>query len=134
MARPKRNKIKLDEESVNNLLQEIYNDTHNIRAQIKRLYTKWETKVKEGGEIQAIGDQIVKLIGAEAKNQDQKLMLLKYLKEIVYEKNKKLNEDEKSENNEEISKERRSALINMVEEEMNKKQKNKNSNKKEDNE
>lgn len=124
MPRPKKRKIKLDEESVNNLLQEIYDDTHNIRAQIKRLFTKWETKVKEGGEIQAIGDQIVKLIGAEAKNQDQKLMLLKYLKEIVYEKNKKHDSDDNSEDSKELSKERRSALINMVEEEMNKKKTN----------
>lgn len=124
MPRPKKKKIKLDEESVNNLLQEIYDDTHNIRAQIKRLFTKWETKVKEGGEIQAIGDQIVKLIGAEAKNQDQKLMLLKYLKEIVYEKNKKHDSDDNSEDSKELSKERRSALINMVEEEMNKKKTN----------
>jgi hypothetical protein len=82
--RPVRKKLKFDEDSVNKLLQEIYDESYNIKAKITRLYTKWELKVKEGGEIQAIGDAIIKLIAAEAKNQDQKIMLLKYLKEVVF--------------------------------------------------
>ena len=114
MARPPRKKLKFDEESVNKLLQEIYDDSHNIRARIARLFTKWEQKVKEGGEIQAIGDQIVKLIGAEAKNQDQKIMLLKYLKEVVF-KDKTTNsgggnDDEQKE----LTPERKNELIAMV--------------------
>jgi len=88
MARPKRKKLEFTEESVNMLLQEIYDESHNIKAKITRLFTKWETKVKEEGNIAAIGDQIVKLIAAEAKNQDQKIMLLRYLKEVVFEKGK----------------------------------------------
>jgi len=88
VARPKRKKLEFTEESVNMLLQEIYDESHNIKAKITRLFTKWETKVKEEGNIAAIGDQIVKLIAAEAKNQDQKIMLLRYLKEVVFEKGK----------------------------------------------
>ncbi len=84
MARPKRKKIHFTKESVNNLFQEIYDDNHNIKAQITRLFTKWETRIKEDGNIAAIGDQVVKLIIAQAKNQDQKIMILKYLKEIVF--------------------------------------------------
>ncbi len=113
MPRPKKRKIKFDEESVNGLLQEIYDDTHNIRAQIKRLYTKWETKVKEGGEIQALGDQIVKLIAAEAKNQDQKIMLLKYLKEVVFAKSTGTQADIEEEKK--ITTEKRNVLIGLVE-------------------
>lgn len=115
MARPQRKKLKFDEDSVNKLLQEIYDDTHNIRAKITRLFTKWEQKVKEGGEISAIGDQIVKLIAAEAKNQDQKIMLLKYLKEVVFKD--KTNTDS-TENNEskELSSERKNELMAMVRE------------------
>jgi len=86
MARPKRKKLDFTEESVNKLLQEIYDESHNQKAKIVRLFNKWETKVKESGEVQAIGDQIVKLIAAEAKNQDQKILLLRYLKEVVFEK------------------------------------------------
>lgn len=87
MPRPQRRKLTFNEESVNKLLQEIYDETHNIKAKLNRLFTKWEQKVKEGGEIAAIGDQIVKLIAAEAKNQEQKIMLLRYLKEVVFDKN-----------------------------------------------
>ena len=112
MARPKRKKIKFDEGSVNDLLQEIYNDSHNIKAKITRLFTKWEKHAKEGGEIAAIGDQIVKLISAEAKNQDQKIMLLKYLKEVVF--NKESINASKKENEDAITSDERNELINMV--------------------
>ena len=116
MARPKRKKLKFNEESADELLQEVYDETYNIRAQIKRLFTKWEVKVQESGEVAAIGDQIIKLIGAAAKNQDQKIMLLKFLKEVVYEKNKpQANSDESIEQTSDS--ERRSALINAVKQE-----------------
>lgn len=119
MPRPTRKKMRFDEESVNNLLQEIYNDSHTIRAQIKRLFTKWETKVKEGGEIAAIGDQIVKIIAAEAKNQDQKIMLLKFLKEVVFDK-KNITASTDTDD-EEITSDKRNELINMVSQHLEKK-------------
>lgn len=121
MARPKRKNIKFDEESANRLLQEIYNDAFNIRATIKRLFTKWETKIKEGGEIAALGDQVIKLISAEAKNQDQKIMLLKYLKEVALDKNNsKSNNDNDSEEDKEVTKERRNQILSMVSKELDK--------------
>lgn len=113
MARPVRKKIKFNEDSVNELLQEIYDESFNIKAKIGRLFAKWEVKVKDGGEIAALGDQIIKLIAAEAKNQDQKIMLLKYLKDIVSEKNgNKVKESEEDKG--EISSDRRNELLNMV--------------------
>lgn len=127
MARPKRKRLEFTEESVNKLLQEIYDDSHNIKAKITRLFTKWEIKVKEGGEIAAIGDQIVKLIAAEAKNQDQKIMLLKYLKEVVFDKTGSKGEISKTnEENETINADRRNELLNMVQAEIEKKEKEKN--------
>lgn len=122
MARPKRRKIKFTEDSVNELLQEIYNDSHNIKSKLVRLFTKWEQKVKEGGEIAAFGDQIVKLINAEAKNQDQKIMLLKYLKDVVFNNNNANNDDENEKKV--LSSERKDYLMSMVEE-VNKTKKNK---------
>lgn len=114
MPRPTRKKLRFDEASVNNLLQEIYDESHNIKAKIARLFSKWETKVKESGEVQAIGDQIVKLIAAEAKNQDQKIMLLRYLKEVVFEKQS--NESgKKPGETESVSPDRRNQLLKMVE-------------------
>lgn len=113
--RPNRKKLQFNEESVNELLQEIYNDSHNIKAKINRLFTKWEQKIKESGEIAAIGDQIVKLISAESKNQDQKIMLLKYLKEVVF-KDKSNNNSGGDDSEKELTTERRNELLNMVRE------------------
>lgn len=126
MPRPQRKQLKFDEESVNKLLQEIYDESHNIKAKITRLFTKWETKVKEGGEIQAFGDAIVKLIAAEAKNQDQKIMLLKYLKEVVFD-NKvgatfNTNTNNKSDEKGDVTTDRRNELLNFVAEELEKKE------------
>ena len=111
MPRPKRKQLKFDEDSVNSLLQEIYNDSHNIKAKIARLFTKWEQKVKEGGEIAALGETIAKLIVAEAKTVDQKLVLLRYLKEVVFAKEVKT--DDKKET---VSKTDRNDLIKKVQE------------------
>jgi len=119
MARPKRQKIQLTEESVNNLFQEIYNDNHVIKAQITRLFTKWETRIKEEGNIAAIGDQVVKLIAAMAKNQDQKIMILRYLKEVVYNKDNAggtaaSSGTISSESTEDVSTNRRNQLLGLV--------------------
>lgn len=122
MPRPVRKKLKFDEESVNKLLQEIYDESHNQKAKITRLFTKWEQKVKEGGEIAAIGDQIVKLIAAEAKNQDQKIMLLKYLKEVVFENKTNATPTGNDDSGESVSSDRRMELLNMVQEELEKKE------------
>lgn len=131
MARPKRKQLKFDEDSVNKLLQEIYDESHNIKAKITRLFTKWENKVKESGEVAAIGDQIVKLIAAEAKNQDQKIMLLRYLKEVVFEKggsgassgNNGTGEVTAAQGGE-VTTDRRNELLTFVKEELDRKQSN----------
>jgi hypothetical protein len=125
--RPIRKVIAFDEESANKLLQEIYNDSYNQKAKITRLFTKWELKVKEGAEIQAIGDQIIKVIALEAKNVDQKIMLLKFLKEVVFDNNVKAGNtpngntntnSSKSSSDEDgdITAERRLELLTMVQE------------------
>lgn len=123
MPRPKRKKLKFDEESVNNLLQEIYDESHNQKAKITRLFSKWEVKIKETGEVAAIGDQIVKLIAADAKNQEQKIMLLKYLKEVVFDKKNIVGSNVSmvnDEGNADISSEKRNELLNFVHKELEK--------------
>jgi len=81
--------------------------------------TKWELKIKDNGEIMALGDTIVKLIAAEAKNQDQKIMLLKYLKEVVFEK-KTIGTMDKEDNGN-VTDDRRNELIALVRDEMERK-------------
>lgn len=127
MARPRRKQLKFDEDSVNKLLQEIYDESHNQKAKITRLFTKWETKIKETGEVAAIGDQIVKLIAAEAKNQDQKIMLLRYLKEVVFDKKGEgvTPTSGQPQIGDEVGNDRRNELLNFVHDEIEKKEKNK---------
>lgn len=84
MPRKKRKKIEFTEESVNEYMQEVYDDSFKLNSKINVLFQKWEVKVKEGGEIAAMGDQIVKLIAAMGKNQEQKIAILKILKDIVF--------------------------------------------------
>ena len=85
MARPKRKYLQFgNEESMNNLLQEIYNESHNIRAQVISLFNKWNKDVKEIGEVAAVGDKIAKLLVILSKNQDQKIVLLKHMKDSIY--------------------------------------------------
>jgi len=118
MPRIKRNKIKFDEESANNLLQEIYNDSHNIRAKITMLFRKWEKYVDDESKIAVLGEQIVKLIQAEAKNQDQKLLLLKFLKEVAYKDTPNKENGQEDSVGGVISNERRNALLNLVKTEL----------------
>lgn len=110
MPRKKRTKLKFTEEGVNEYMQELYNDSFTLKSKIDVLFRKWEIKVKEGGEIAAIGDSIVKLIGAMAKNQDQRIMILKYLKEIVFVDGKK----EGDYNNDGGDDENREAIIKLA--------------------
>ena len=84
MPRKKRKKIQFNEDSVNEYMQEVYDDSFRLSSKINILFSKWEAKIKDGGEIAALGDSIVKLIAAMAKNQDQKLQILKILKDIVF--------------------------------------------------
>lgn len=124
--RPIRVRIKFDEETLNKLFNEVYNESHNIKAKIVRLFNKWEVRVKEGGEIAAIGDQIVKLLAAETKNQDQKLTLLKMLADVIYVNNnsnnskaptkKESNVPEQVEVKQDVSKERKNELLRLAKE------------------
>lgn len=118
MPRIKRKQIKFNEESANNLLQEIYNDSHNIRAKITMLFRKWEKYVDDETKIAVLGEQIVKLIQAEAKNQDQKILLLKFLKEVAYRDVPNKENGQEDSVGGAISNERRNALLNLVKSEL----------------
>lgn len=89
MPRIKRKRIDFTEESLKELVQETYNDAHQIRSTIVALFNNWNTKVKELGEVAAVGKEVVNLINALARNQDQKITLLKVLSDIIYGKDKK---------------------------------------------
>lgn len=90
MPRPTRKRIELNEDSVKDLMQETYNDAHQIRSTIIALFNNWNAKVKEQHDVAGIGKEIVALINSLARNQDQKIALMKVLSDIVF-KTDKLN-------------------------------------------
>jgi hypothetical protein len=118
MARIKRKKIEINEQSLQDLMQETYNDAHQIRSTIVALFNNWNSKVKEAGEIAAIGKEIVNLINALARNQDQKINLMKVLSDILKSKND-LNSKTQSKNDSEgetLSDDAKDNLRKMIEE------------------
>lgn len=119
MPRPQKKKLKFTEESVNDFLQELYNDSLYIRTEVKNLKDKWTKHVNEGGEIAAIGKDIIGLLNAESKNQEQRIMLFKYLKEIVFAPDKTKGETSQ----ESINKDDKSELLKMVRETLTEKKK-----------
>lgn len=86
MARVKRKAIKFTEESLNELYQELYNDTHNYKAQVTAILARWSPLIKDEGNIAAMGKDIVNLMNAIARTNDQKIVLVKILKDIVFAK------------------------------------------------
>lgn len=86
MARVKRKAIKFTEDSLNELYQEVYNDSHNFKAQVTAIMSKWSPYIKDEGNVAAIGKDIVNLMNAIARTNDQKIVLLKILKDIVFAK------------------------------------------------
>lgn len=121
MARIKRKRVELNEDSLKSLIQEVYNDSHQIRTTIVSLFNNWNSKIKEQGEIAATGKEIVNLINALARNQDQKINLIKVLNDIVFVKGEKSGkgEDNKkstSTENGELSEDAKSSLRKMIEE------------------
>lgn len=87
MARVKRKAIKFTEESLNELYQELYNDTHNYKAQVTAILARWSPLIKDEGNIAAMGKDVVNLMNAIARTNDQKIVLVKILKDIVFAKN-----------------------------------------------
>lgn len=119
MPRIKRKKLAFNEESLNELLQEIYNDTHNIRTDIKALFNKWEEKVNDPNEIAILGKNIIELLSTEIKNNDHKVTLAKMIKEVVFKQTKDSGEVSKSN----LNSDEKSDILKMVKEEHERKKK-----------
>lgn len=86
MARIKRKQIKFTEDSLNELYQELYNDTHNFKAEVRTILAKWSPFIKDEGNVAGMGKDIVNLMNAIARTNDQKIILVKILKDIVFAK------------------------------------------------
>jgi len=118
MARVKRKKLQFTEDSLNELYQEIYNDTHNFKAQVTAILSKWAPMVKDEGNVAAMGKDIVNLMNAIARTNDQKIILVKILKDIVFAK-KGINDTSNPNDNPEqitLSEQAKRDLMKMAEE------------------
>lgn len=97
MPRLTRKRIELNEQSVKDLMQETYNDAHQIRSTLIALFNNWNAKVKEQHDVAGIGKEIVALMNSLARNQDQKIALMKVLTEIVFKTDKGSNATKQNE-------------------------------------
>ncbi len=96
MSKVAKKKIKFDEESLNNICQEIYNDQFNHRARLSLLFKEWGSKAKTIEDINIIGAQILKILDLEGKNIEQKLGIGKLIKDVIKENKNAENSKNKS--------------------------------------
>ena len=98
--RGRKQKITIDEESLERILDECYNETNDLKTEINNIYTIWNTKVVEIGEIAAVGKDIVKLLDQRDKVIDKKLRVAQQIHNIISEKNKMIKAQTGNDNNE----------------------------------
>jgi len=88
MPRPVKKKLKFTEESLNELVQECYNDTHTLRSEVTTLLNKWKRHAINEAEMVALGKEIVSLINQQDKVLEKKLSIVKVLKEVILSREK----------------------------------------------
>lgn len=117
MARIKRKRIQFNEESLNELYQEVYNDSFNYKAKLESFISKWNAFIKDESNVAAMGKELVALLNAIGKTNDQKIVLLKILKDIVYNKDgKSTQETPTADGQVTMSEEAKDELMRMAEE------------------
>jgi hypothetical protein len=84
MSRITKKKLDFTKESMLEILQECYNETHNIRTDTILLLNKWKPKASEIGDIAMIGKQIIDLIDKREKILGKKVEVVKIMKDIIY--------------------------------------------------
>jgi len=121
MARYKREIIKLNEESLETLLNEIYRQSCEMRTKVISDLTKMRKKLysvqdEEIGSIQVISKALVDLIKAEKDSIDKKINVAKVIKEVISTP-KKSTEEEVEDN---ISDDRKKAIQELIKQTMEK--------------
>jgi len=99
-VRGRKNKITIDEESLERILDECYHETNDLKTEINNIYSIWNTKVVEIGEIAAIGKDIVKLLDQRDKIIDKKLKVAQQIHNIISDRNKMIKYNIGNEDNE----------------------------------
>lgn len=118
MPKPSRKKLKLTEESLNELYQEIYNENHNLKNKTARLFLKLENYAKTAESTAVLGEQILKAVNLELGVHDKKINLLKVVKDVIRDKNaleNKKSKDAGDESKPEITENDQSELLELIE-------------------
>jgi hypothetical protein len=98
--RGRKSKITIDEESLEKILDECYHETNDLKTEINNIYSIWNTKVVEIGEIAAVGKDIVKLLDQRDKVIDKKLKVAQQIHNIISDRNKLIKAQTGNEENE----------------------------------
>lgn len=89
----KRNKkrILLDEETIQRLLDECYNETNDINIELTNLYVTWNSKIGDLNEIAVLGKEVLKALDQKDKLIEKKLRVAQQIQNILNEKTKEAN-------------------------------------------
>lgn len=118
MPKPARKKLKLTEESLNELYQELYNENHNLKNKTARLFLKLDNYAKNAESTAVLGDQIIKAVNLELGVHDKKINLLKVVKDVIRDKNaleNKKSKDAGDENKPDITENEKNELFELIE-------------------
>lgn len=118
MPKPARKKLKLTEESLNELYQELYNENHNLKNKTARLFLKLDTLAKGQDGAALLGEQIIKAVNLELGVHDKKINLLKVVKDVIRDKNaleNKKSKDVGDENKPDITENEKNELFELIE-------------------
>lgn len=80
-----RKKITIDEDTLQRILDECYQETNDLKTEISNIYTVWNTKIVEIGEIAAVGKDVVKLLDQRDKVIDKKLKIAQQIHAVLAE-------------------------------------------------
>jgi hypothetical protein len=123
MRRAKKNKIEINESTLERILDECYNETTDLKIELSNLYSIWGAKVVEISEIAVVGKDIIKILDQRDKIIDKKLKIAQQIHNTISERNKLIKENNKEDNSESltISDEMNSRIDRMIQMAKNKK-------------
>jgi hypothetical protein len=104
MPRITKKRLAFTKDSMLEVLQECYYETHNIRQDTIILINKWKPKATEKEDIAMIGKQLVDLMTKRENVLGKKLEVVRIMKDIVYSdvKTSKANTPNSNDENEDL--------------------------------
>lgn len=95
MAIRGKRKLLIDADTLQRVLDECYTETNDLKIELSNLYTIWNSKVVDIGEIAAVGKDVVKLLDQRDKLIDKKLKVAQQIHTIMTDRNKEAKAFEK---------------------------------------